>query len=111
MFVDDTDLQRNTIKNLTASMKASLAKKPELISLLVPTFGVGCRRLTPGVGYLEAMCEDNVDVITGDIARVTAEGIVTSNGTERKVDTIICATVGGIASYCNQSSQVSGFRC
>lgn len=28
--------------------------------LVIPEFGVACRRLTPGPGYLEALCEDNV---------------------------------------------------
>lgn len=95
MFVDNCDLQNQTVRDLSASMEASLAKKPELIPLLVPKFGVGCRRLTPGVGYLEAMCASNVEVVTQDIARVTPEGVVSSDGTERKVDTIICATVSG----------------
>jgi hypothetical protein len=27
---------------------------------VIPDFGVACRRLTPGPGYLEALCEDNV---------------------------------------------------
>lgn len=29
---------------------------------VVPAFGVGCRRLTPGPGFLESLCEDNVSV-------------------------------------------------
>lgn len=28
--------------------------------LVIPDFPVACRRLTPGPGYLEALCEDNV---------------------------------------------------
>lgn len=28
--------------------------------IVIPDFGVCCRRLTPGPGYLEALCEDNV---------------------------------------------------
>jgi hypothetical protein len=31
-----------------------------IIILVIPEFGVACRRLTPGPGYLEALCEDNV---------------------------------------------------
>lgn len=29
-------------------------------SLVIPDFAVACRRLTPGPGYLEALCQDNV---------------------------------------------------
>lgn len=74
-------------------MTESLAKAPHLTSVLIPDFGVGCRRLTPGVGYLESLGEDNVDVVTQDIVKVTADGIIAADGAERKVDTIICATV------------------
>lgn len=31
---------------------------------VIPDFGVCCRRLTPGPGYLEALCEDNVVFLT-----------------------------------------------
>ena len=31
-----------------------------LETLVLPDFPVACRRLTPGPGYLEALCEDNV---------------------------------------------------
>lgn len=30
---------------------------------VVPDFAVGCRRVTPGLGYLEALCEDNVGAL------------------------------------------------
>jgi hypothetical protein len=86
---------------LLGIMKARLAKKPELADLLIPDWHVGCRRrepsrlslanaspltvllslaVTPGVGYLEALCEDNVSVVTSSIQRVVAEGIITAEG-------------------------------
>lgn len=92
-FIDNSPTQLRTVRELEESMKKGLARKPELIPQLIPTFGVGCRRITPGVGYLEALCEDNVSAVTRQIARVSETGVVTSDGTERRVDTIICATV------------------
>ena len=33
---------------------------PVPLTTVIPDFPVACRRLTPGPGYLEALCEDNV---------------------------------------------------
>lgn len=73
-------------------MRTKLAKKPEIYEQLVPDFPPGCRRLTPGPGYLEALVEDNVSFISTGIQQVNENGIVTTDGTSRQVDTIICAT-------------------
>ncbi|KIW62340.1 hypothetical protein PV04_10521 [Phialophora macrospora] len=51
----------------TQLMHSRLAKKLELADLLVPDFAPGCRRLTPGPGFLEALTEDNVEVISAPI--------------------------------------------
>ena len=58
----------------------------------MPSFPPGCRRLTPGPGYLEALSADNVNVISETIVQATPDGLVTSDGKHRKADTIICAT-------------------
>lgn len=87
------------VAQLQETMNKSLAKKPILAATLIPQFGVGCRRLTPGVGYLEALSEKNVDVITNNIAKVTMSGLIAEDGIERKVDCIICATVRNTFMY------------
>lgn len=38
---------------------------------VIPDFGVACRRLTPGPGYLEALCEDNVSHVIAPSSIVT----------------------------------------
>lgn len=73
-------------------MKAKLSKKPEVFEQLCPDFPPGCRRLTPGPGYLEALVEDNVSFIQTHIKQVHLDGIETEDGIKREVDTIICAT-------------------
>lgn len=74
------------------AMAKKLAKKPEIMKALEPSFPPGCRRLTPGPGYLEALVEENVTFINTKIKRIVPEGIETVDGTVRKVDLIICAT-------------------
>ena len=76
----------------TKNMEAKLAKKPEILQKLIPSFAPGCRRITPGPGYLEALTEDNVSFVSQPISRVTEDGIITVDGQLRKVDAIICAT-------------------
>lgn len=77
----------------TQEMRAKLAAKPHLMDKIIPTnFGVGCRRPTPGNGFLEALCRDKTTALTKEIQKVTASGFVDSEGKAHEVDTIICAT-------------------
>ena len=74
------------------AMRKKLEKKPGIMEALEPTWPPGCRRLTPGPGYLEALVEDNVHFVPTKIKRITEKGIETADGIEREVDLIICAT-------------------
>ncbi|KAH7082480.1 hypothetical protein FB567DRAFT_551421 [Paraphoma chrysanthemicola] len=85
-------LQAEAYKASSQEMHAILSKKEGLSELLIPKFEVGCRRLTPGVGYLEALVEENVTVIGEGIEKFTADSIVTQSGKDIKVDAVICAT-------------------
>ncbi|EPE07939.1 flavin-binding monooxygenase [Ophiostoma piceae UAMH 11346] len=78
-------------------MHELLAKSPELEKKLTPTWVVGCRRLTPGDGYIEALEQDNVRPEWTPIDRFTDKGILltaTENGApqEDEFDLIVCAT-------------------
>lgn len=48
--------------------------------------------VTPGVGYLEALCEDNVSVVTSPIQKIVEHGIVTIDGDLHPCDILVCAT-------------------
>ncbi|KAL4772701.1 hypothetical protein BDW60DRAFT_216331 [Aspergillus nidulans var. acristatus] len=76
----------------TENMKRRLRKKPELINDLLPTFAPACRRLTPGPGYLEALTDEKVDVISNPIAKIVEDGIVTEDGKHHPTDVVVCAT-------------------
>jgi cation diffusion facilitator CzcD-associated flavoprotein CzcO len=58
---------------IVSNMKSKLASKPEVYEALKPRFTPGCRRLTPGPGYLEALTKDNVEFITTPITRVSGK--------------------------------------
>ncbi|KAH9932370.1 uncharacterized protein B0H18DRAFT_904183 [Fomitopsis serialis] len=88
----DSDAQRAGRAAFHAHMKKKLAKKPWIADFLIPEFGVACRRLTAGPGYLEALCADNVDFQPTHIKGITNKGIELVDGTHEDLDIIICAT-------------------
>ncbi|KAJ6185558.1 hypothetical protein N7519_006859 [Penicillium mononematosum] len=66
---------------------------PEIVSkMLSHKFRPGCRRLTPGDGYLEAFSNDNATLTFDPIERITELGIKTLTGDEQQFDVIVCAT-------------------
>lgn len=74
------------------SMRKKLKKKPEILDKILPSFAPGCRRLTPGPGFLEALTEENVDFISKPIKRITPKGVELEDGIVVEVDILVCAT-------------------
>lgn len=74
------------------NMRARLKAKPSAMGQLIPDFPPLCKRLTPGPGYLEALTQDHVELISQPITRVDETGVYTKDGVHRPVDAIICAT-------------------
>lgn len=58
----------------------------------VISWELGCRRLTPGQPYLNAVQKPNVHVERTPITRITALGIETADSTVHAFDAIVCAT-------------------
>lgn len=65
---------------------------PELRSKLAPTSAFGCNRMILSNDYYPALARSNVELVTDGIARIVPNGIETSDGRVREVDTIIFAT-------------------
>ncbi|KAL2421667.1 FAD-binding monooxygenase tazF [Exophiala dermatitidis] len=87
-----TEIQNLFWKMSDESMKEKLKKKPWIYESLRPNYPPGCRRLTPGPGYLEALVEDNVEFIGTGISKVTETGLLDQDGKFHEVDAIIYAT-------------------
>lgn len=64
-------------------------KDKRLLEGFTPKFGLGCRRITPGDPYMEAIQNENVDVHFTPVESCTEEGVVGGDGIERKVDTVV----------------------
>lgn len=73
-------------------MAEQLGHDEKLTKHMIPPFALGCRRMTPGSGYLQSLRADNVQVIPSSAVRLTETGIVDESGEEREVDVVICAT-------------------
>lgn len=107
IFIAASPAQAAVREAFTALMKQKLNGDEDLAAQLIPDFPVGCRRITPGNGYLEALQMDNVSVNPDTIQRITRTGIVTapklSQGKaeerEEELDILVCAT-GFNVSFC-----------
>lgn len=67
-------------------------KDPELREKLTPDYPIGCKRVLFASEYFPALTRDNVNLITTAIERITENGVVTADGVEHEVDTIIYGT-------------------
>jgi cation diffusion facilitator CzcD-associated flavoprotein CzcO len=73
-------------------MTAMLGGDERLCKALIPTFPLGCRRLTAAPGYLESLRAENVVLVTDNIKRCVPQGIELVTGEIIELDAIICAT-------------------
>ncbi|KEF58923.1 uncharacterized protein A1O9_03766 [Exophiala aquamarina CBS 119918] len=75
------------------SMLDRLGDRQDLIDAMVPVdFPVGCRRPTPGTGFLEALQQPNVRLASGWITRADSAGLIRDTGEHVELDVIICCT-------------------
>jgi len=87
-----TPIQQGAKDLFEKHMQQRLESKPQIFEALLPSFSPGCRRLTPGPGYLEALTQPNVAFITDPITNISENAIHTSDGTTHTVDALVCAT-------------------
>jgi cation diffusion facilitator CzcD-associated flavoprotein CzcO len=92
MFVKNSTAQKLGREQTAKMMKSRLNNDEDLASKLTPEWEVGCRRATPGPGYLESFTRDNVSLVTSPISKFEKTGIRTEDGTLHPFDAIICAT-------------------
>lgn len=92
IFYRGTDANKAAREELQAAMARKLGNNQVLKARLIPDWSPGCRRLTPGEDYFESFSRDNVSPVFENIAKVTTNSIVTTDGTEHHVDLLACAT-------------------
>lgn len=94
MLVNGEEHAEEARQNAHDSMVKLLGERAaDLGPKIIPDFAVGCRRITPGVGYLESFSKPNVRVVVdARIERVEPRGIVLSTGELIELDVLVCAT-------------------
>ena len=65
---------------------------PGLRARLTPDYQVGCKRILISNDYYPALQQPNVEVVTEGVREIREHSIVSTDGTERAVDTIIFGT-------------------
>jgi cation diffusion facilitator CzcD-associated flavoprotein CzcO len=65
---------------------------PALRAKLTPDYAPGCKRILVSNDYLPSLCEANVEVVCDGISEIRPRSILTADGVEREVDTIILGT-------------------
>ena len=82
-------------KKLVADIRSQV-EDPEIQEKLIPDYSFFCKRPSFSNTYYPVFNRRNVELVTDPIARVTKRSIVTADGAEREVDTLICATGYGV---------------
>ena len=65
---------------------------PGLRARLEPNYRIGCKRILISNDYYPALQQPNVELVSDSILAIQPRGIVTADGSERELDTIILAT-------------------
>ncbi|KAF4337270.1 sterigmatocystin biosynthesis monooxygenase stcW [Fusarium beomiforme] len=109
-FYGGSDHQKNGIKFFYDQMKIKIkdpkllqgqSSAPHIVSIqessnsaagFTPDFVPGCRRITPGDPFINAVQEPNVEVVFKGVTRLTKDGVIDADGVERKCDVVVCAT-------------------
>lgn len=68
------------MKFAAAQMAEKLGHDPVLCEKLIPKWQLGCRRITPGPGYLESFLQPNCNLTDSPITRVSENGVHTADG-------------------------------
>ncbi|KAF4950259.1 hypothetical protein FGADI_8310 [Fusarium gaditjirri] len=87
-----SDVQKGAQEYFRNQMEEQLKDRQDLVQTIIPKFAPGCRRLTPGPGYLKALQEENVTFISQKIEEITERGIKLTSGEEVDLDVLVCAT-------------------
>lgn len=71
----------------------------ELRAKLTPDYQAACKRLVLSSDFYPAMCRDNVELVTEDIARIETAGVRTSDEALHELDVLVIATGFDVSAF------------
>jgi cation diffusion facilitator CzcD-associated flavoprotein CzcO len=77
--------------------RKALGDRPDLLAKATPDYSIGCKRILITSDWYPTLCRDDVELLSGGVDHLTADGIVAADGTERPADVVIFGT--GFASH------------
>jgi cation diffusion facilitator CzcD-associated flavoprotein CzcO len=87
-----SDTERRALYEEYGRRNIATVEDPELRARLTPNVPYGCKRPLASNVYYPTFNLPHVELVTDAITEITEHGIVSADGTEREVDTIILAT-------------------
>jgi cation diffusion facilitator CzcD-associated flavoprotein CzcO len=91
-FITFQDADRLELARQACLRNMEVVEDPEVRAKLVPDSPYACQRPLMSNYYYPTFNRPNVELVTETITRITPTGIVTVDGKEREVDTIVLAT-------------------
>ena len=70
----------------------SAVSDPVMRAQLTPAYDLGCKRILPSNDFYPALAQPNVGLVTEKIIEIRPRTVVTADGAEHPVDTVIFAT-------------------
>ncbi|WP_420388695.1 flavin-containing monooxygenase [Marinobacter sp.] len=67
-------------------------RDPEKFRHLIPDYKIGCKRILISNDWYSAVDQSHVELVTTGIERVVEEGVITTDGSLHRLDTIILGT-------------------
>ena len=84
---------------LIENLERRFAHRPDLLGKLTPSYAPGAKRVIVHNGWYDALLWDHVELVTEPIVRFTAQGIVTADGREHRLDAVILASGFAVNRY------------
>ncbi|HOX67880.1 MAG TPA: alpha/beta hydrolase fold domain-containing protein [Burkholderiaceae bacterium] len=106
---DEGTLARRALLAAAGALRKKQVSNEALRQKLVPPYPLGCKRIIYSNDFYPALMRPNVELVTDPIARITPHGIVTTDGRERTIDALVCATGFDVA-HLLSSIRIAGLQ-